>query len=101
VHAIRIDPDYVAELEQHCRGIATALAELSFTAERIARAPEVVDALDDFQGRWVKTRTETEEGLTGLADIFRVVHESFREVDQDLATGLHGSRGPGSGGGGR
>jgi hypothetical protein len=54
--------------------------------------PEVVDAVDDFEGSWRKRRTELTQSLDDAHGLLTDVVVDFTAADSGLARGLGGGR---------
>lgn len=88
VQRIQVDTAYLGELEQRCRRLSRELSGCTYRPEPTAPGNPVGGALEDFLGRWERTRGEIVEGVDSVATAFATIRESFDEADVNLADAL-------------
>ncbi len=81
-------------LHARARTIRTILGDFSSIGGQADSAADAVGqavlarTLNDFANNWSIHRSRTVEALTGLADAFDAVNQTFADLDSDLAARL-------------
>lgn len=85
---IRIDTEFLGDLEARYRTVATSLREVKSVPARLHQAPTVESAFRDFQSRWDWMRGTFADAADGFADAVHRTGASFTEADHAVAATL-------------
>jgi transposase len=85
---LRLDLDAIEESEQTLRSLHREFGSVEHFDEGLSEAAghrRLGDALDDFGGAWNDRREALTEQINAVAEAAQAIHETFRELDAQLA----------------